>query len=125
LPSLTDVRTEYRHEANAELVYELCAALVREGLGTAETWKQSGDNALSFAQHAMMSAIGSERGDPARANSVIPFVNLVPCVVDDLLCLAFFEQESGMLRNDILGVCETAQVPAFHGKIAAFLTDYR
>jgi len=37
LPSLVDVRPEYNHEVNAELVYELCAALVREGLGTAET----------------------------------------------------------------------------------------
>jgi hypothetical protein len=36
LPSLADVRAEYSHEVNAELVYELCAALVREGLGTAE-----------------------------------------------------------------------------------------
>ena len=37
LPSLVNVRGEYNHEVNAELVYELCAALVREGLGTAET----------------------------------------------------------------------------------------
>ena len=28
LPSLADVRAEYSHEVNAELVYELCAALV-------------------------------------------------------------------------------------------------
>ena len=63
LPTLADVRAEYSHEVNAELVYELCAALVREGLGTAETWKKSGRNALVFAQHAMMSGIGAERGD--------------------------------------------------------------
>ena len=68
LPSLADVRTEYSHEVNAELVYELCAALVREGLGTAETWKQSGGNALAFAQHAMMSGIGAERGDLLQRN---------------------------------------------------------
>jgi hypothetical protein len=68
LPSLVDVRSEYNHEVNAELVYELCAALVREGLGTAETWKKSGGNALAFAQHAMMSAIGSERGDLLQRN---------------------------------------------------------
>ena len=53
LPSLADVRAEYSHEVNAELVYELCAALVREGLGTAETWKKAEGNALVFAQHAM------------------------------------------------------------------------
>ncbi len=68
LPSLADVRAEYNHEVNAELVYELCAALVREGLGTAETWKKSGGNALAFAQHAMMSAIGAERGDLLQRN---------------------------------------------------------
>ena len=68
LPSLANVRTEYSHEVNAELVYELCAALVREGLGTAETWKQCGGNALAFAQHAMMSRIGAERGDVLQRN---------------------------------------------------------
>ena len=68
LPSLADVRAEYNHEVNAELVYELCAALVREGLGTAETWKKSGGNALAFAQHAMMSAIGTERGELLQRN---------------------------------------------------------
>ncbi|MGA3347233.1 MAG: hypothetical protein ABSC76_20490, partial [Terracidiphilus sp.] len=68
LPSLVDVRSEYNHEVNAELVYELCAALVREGLGTAETWNQSSGNALAFAQHAMMSAIGPERGDLLQRN---------------------------------------------------------
>jgi hypothetical protein len=68
LPSLADVRAEYNHEVNAELVYELCAALVREGLGTAEIWNQSGGNALRFAQHAMMSGIGAERGDLLQRN---------------------------------------------------------
>ena len=68
LPSLDDVRAEYSHEVNAELVYELCAALVREGLGTAETWNKSGGNALAFAQHAMMNAIGPERGDLLQRN---------------------------------------------------------
>jgi hypothetical protein len=68
LPSLADVRSEYSHEVNAELVYELCAALVREGLGTAETWKKSGGNAIAFAQHAMMSGIGAERGDLLQRN---------------------------------------------------------
>jgi DNA-binding transcriptional ArsR family regulator len=68
LPSLADVRTEYSHEVNAELVYELSAALVREGLGTPETWNQSGASALQFAQHAMMRGIGSERGDLLQRN---------------------------------------------------------
>jgi hypothetical protein len=68
LPSLADVRAEYSHEVNAELVYELCAALVREGLGTVETWKKSGSNVLAFAQHAMMSGIRAERGDLLQRN---------------------------------------------------------
>jgi hypothetical protein len=68
LPSLADVRTEYSHEVNAELIYELCAALVREGLGNAETWKESNGNALTFAQQAMMSGIGAERGDLIQRN---------------------------------------------------------
>ena len=68
LPSLADVRTEYSHEVNAELVYELCAALVREGLGTAETWKKSGGNALAFAQHALMNGVGADRGDLLQRN---------------------------------------------------------
>jgi hypothetical protein len=68
LPSLAGVRADYNHEVNAELVYELCAALVREGLGTAETWKKSGGNALAFAQHAMVSAIAPERGDLLQRN---------------------------------------------------------
>jgi hypothetical protein len=68
IPSLADVRAEYNHEVNAELVYELCAALVREGLGTEATWKQSGGNALRFSQHAMMSGIGAERGDLLQRN---------------------------------------------------------
>jgi hypothetical protein len=68
LPSLADVRTEYSHEVNAELVYELCAALVREGLGTGETWNQSRGSALEFAQHAMMIGIGAERSDLIQRN---------------------------------------------------------
>ena len=68
LPSLADVRAEYSHEVNVELVYELCAALVREGLGTAEIWKKCGGNALAFAQHAMMSGIGAGRGDLIQRN---------------------------------------------------------
>jgi DNA-binding transcriptional ArsR family regulator len=68
LPSLAGVRAEYNHEVNAELVYELCAALVREGLGTAETWEKSGGNALAFAQYAMINAIDTERSDLLQRN---------------------------------------------------------
>ena len=68
LPSLADVRAEYSHEVNAELVNELCAALVGEGLGTAETWKQSAGNALAFSKHVLMNGIGADRGDLIQRN---------------------------------------------------------
>ena len=61
IPSLAGLPTEYSHEVRAELLYDLCAALVREGLGTVETWIQCGESALVFAQQAIMRAIGEDR----------------------------------------------------------------
>ena len=61
LPSLTGLPTDYTHEFRAELVYDLCAALVREGLGTCDTWRECGESALVFAKHSIMRAIGEER----------------------------------------------------------------
>ena len=61
LPSLVGVRTDYTHETNRELLFQLCAALVREGLGNVETWKQAGGSAIRFAQTSMASEIGDER----------------------------------------------------------------
>ena len=40
LPTLATVPTEYNHEVNAELFYDLCAALVKAGLGSPETWER-------------------------------------------------------------------------------------
>jgi hypothetical protein len=60
LPSLAGQPVEYSHELRAELVYELCAALVREGLGTPEIWKECGESVLVFAKHAIMRAIGED-----------------------------------------------------------------
>lgn len=68
LPSLAGLPTEYCHEFRAELVYDLCAALVREGLGTCESWKQSGESALVFAKQAIMRAIGEERWNVLQRN---------------------------------------------------------
>ena len=45
-----------------------CMSSARLWCGRAETWKQSGANALAFAQNAMMSGIGAERGDLLRRN---------------------------------------------------------
>ena len=68
LPSLATVPTEYNHEVNAELLYDLGAALVKAGLGSPETWQQCGGNAVAFAQHSIMSGIGGERGDLLQRN---------------------------------------------------------
>jgi hypothetical protein len=68
LPSLAGLPTEYSHEFRAELVYDLCAALVREGLGTCESWKECGESVLVFAKHAIMRAIGEERWNLLQRN---------------------------------------------------------
>lgn len=61
LPDFRDAPVEYTHETNRELLFELCAALVREGLGSVDTWKQAQSSAIRFAQVAIASGIGAER----------------------------------------------------------------
>jgi hypothetical protein len=68
LPSLGGLPTEYSHEFRAEMVYDLCAALVREGLATCEGWKTCGESAIVFAKHAIMSAIGEDRRNLLQRN---------------------------------------------------------
>ena len=68
LPSLDGVPVVYSHEFQAQLIYELCAALVHEGLGTPAEWNQCGENALTFAQRAVMTAIGEERWNLLKRN---------------------------------------------------------
>lgn len=68
LPSLAGLPTEYSHEFRAELVYDLCAALVREGLGTCESWKECGESVLVFAKHATMRSIGEDRWNLLQRN---------------------------------------------------------
>lgn len=69
LPSLAGIPIEYSHEFRAELVYDLCAAaLVREGLGTCESWKECGESVLVFAKHAIMRAVGEERWNLLQRN---------------------------------------------------------
>lgn len=60
LPLLDSVRTAYSHELRAELLYDLCAALVREGLAGPETWHRCGESSVVFAQRAIMEAVGEE-----------------------------------------------------------------
>jgi hypothetical protein len=50
------------------MVYDLCAALVREGLATCEGWKTCGESAIVFAKHAIMSAIGEDRRNLLQRN---------------------------------------------------------
>jgi hypothetical protein len=68
LPSLEGIASEYNHEANAELLFDLCAALVRAEIGTPKTWTECGGNSLLFAKHALMSGIGAERADLLQRN---------------------------------------------------------
>jgi len=49
-------------------VYDLCAALVREGLGTYESWKECGESVLVFAKHAIMRAVGEDRWNLLQRN---------------------------------------------------------
>jgi hypothetical protein len=53
---------------HAELIYDLCAALVRAGIAKPEEWEACGADALSFAKHAVMKAIGVKRGELLRRN---------------------------------------------------------
>ena len=68
MPSLDGVPVAYSHEFQAQLIYELCAALVHEGLGTPAEWNKCGENALTFAQRAVMTAIGEERWNLLKRN---------------------------------------------------------
>jgi hypothetical protein len=68
LPTLDTVPSEYNHEVNAELLYDLGAALVKEGLGSPETWQRCGGNAVAFAKYSIMSGIGAQRGDLLQRN---------------------------------------------------------
>ena len=68
LPRLDGLPTSYSHELRGELLYELCAALVREGLGGPDTWIKCEDSAVVFAQRAIMEAIGEERWNLLQRN---------------------------------------------------------
>ena len=68
LPILDGLPTRYSHEFQAELVYDLCAALVREGLGTPELWQQCNESAIVFAERGIMGGIGEERWNLLQRN---------------------------------------------------------
>jgi hypothetical protein len=58
LPVLHGAPAVYSHEFRAELLYELCAVLVREGLAGPEIWRNSEESAVLFAQRAIMQSVG-------------------------------------------------------------------
>jgi hypothetical protein len=68
LPSFEGVLTEYNHEANAELLYELCAALATFDLANEEDWQAHKDHALAFAQSAILNGIGKKRNELLQRN---------------------------------------------------------
>lgn len=61
LPELRTVPTSYSHEFRAELLYDLCAALAREGLAGPDLWRRSEGSSVVFAQRAIMEHIGEKR----------------------------------------------------------------
>ncbi len=69
LPTLDTVPTAYSHEFRAELLYDLCAVLVREGLGGQEAWGKCDESAQVFAQRAIMESIGEERWNLLQRNA--------------------------------------------------------
>jgi hypothetical protein len=68
LPVLDGVPTVYSHEFHAELIYDLCAALVLEGLGKPATWQECGENAQVFAQRTIMESVGEARWNLLKRN---------------------------------------------------------
>lgn len=58
LPVLHGAPAVYCHEFRAELLYGLCAALVRENLAGPEIWRNCEGSAVLFAQRTIMQGIG-------------------------------------------------------------------
>ena len=68
LPALDSIPTAYSNELRAELLYDLCAALAREGLAGPELWRKCEGRSLVFAQRAIMESIGEERWNLLQRN---------------------------------------------------------
>jgi len=72
MPTLRGVPTTYSHELHAELLFNLCAALTREGLGTPAIWKKCDGSCATFAEQAILGAIGKETWPSPPAQRVSP-----------------------------------------------------
>jgi hypothetical protein len=49
----------YSHEVNGEMLYVLCATLVRMGLGSPELWAECGEDPLTFARRSILNRVGA------------------------------------------------------------------
>ncbi len=68
LPTLDSVSTAYSHELRAELLYDLCAALVREGLAGPEIWEKCEGSSVLFAQRTIIENIGERQWNLLQRN---------------------------------------------------------
>jgi len=60
LPSLNGQPVNYSHEVNGEMLFELCAILVRMEMGMPRLWSECGEDPLAFAQRSIVNRIGKE-----------------------------------------------------------------
>lgn len=68
LPTFENVPTSYEHEVHSELLYDLCACLVRCGIGRPSHWNRSGGRGNRFVQNVIRDAITDERLDLLERN---------------------------------------------------------
>ena len=68
LPRLDGVPLSYRHELNADLVYDLCAGLIRAGVAKPGDWKKCNEDALTFAKYSVMQAVDIESRELLQRN---------------------------------------------------------
>jgi len=50
------------------MLFELCAAMAREGLRTPESWQKCEGNAVAFAESGIRAGIGEQRSELLRRN---------------------------------------------------------
>lgn len=68
LPTFENVPTSYEHEVHSELLYDLCACLVRCGIGQPSHWNRSNGSGNQFVQNVIRAAITDERIDLLERN---------------------------------------------------------
>jgi len=61
LPTLENTATSYSHEVHSELLYDLCASLVRCAMGRPSHWTLSSGSGNQFVHNAIRASITDER----------------------------------------------------------------